>query len=124
MAAGSFVSVSVLAYVVGDKTLELVTGMLGPLVAATASWVLTEEIYRRDPARLTGVLITAFVAKAVLFAAYVAVMLKILGLRPVPFVASFTGYFIALYLIEALLMRKLFSGGRAEDGSVEAGRYR
>jgi len=27
----------------------------------------------------------------------------------VPFVASFTSYFIALYLIEALYMRRLFS---------------
>jgi hypothetical protein len=32
-------------------------------------------------------------------------------LRPLPFVASFTGYFVALYLTEALLMRRLFAGG-------------
>ena len=31
--------------------------------------------------------------------------------RPVPFVASFTSYFIALYLIEALYLRRLFAGG-------------
>ena len=38
-------------------------------------------------------------------------MLEVVGVRPVPFVVSFTGYFIALYLTEALLMRRLFAGG-------------
>jgi len=43
------------------------------------------------------------------FGAYVAVMLKVVGLHPTPFVVSFTSYFIALYLVEALLMRSLFA---------------
>jgi hypothetical protein len=38
-------------------------------------------------------------------------MLGVLSLRPVPFVASFTGYFIALYLAEALCLRRLLAGG-------------
>jgi hypothetical protein len=109
MAAGS-VAGALLLIAIGGRALgpEIVTGMLGPLAATTASWVVTEQTYRRDPVRLTGVLMTAFVAKMLFFGAYVAVMLKVVGLHPVPFVASFTGYFIALYLIEALLMRRLF----------------
>ena len=43
------------------------------------------------------------------FGAYVAVMLEVIGLRPTVFVVSFTSYFIALYLIEALLLRRLFT---------------
>ncbi len=41
-------------------------------------------------------------------------MMRGLGLRPMPFAASFTGYFVALLLAEALAMRKLFAtpGGR------------
>ena len=39
--------------------------------------------------------------------AYVAVMLKVLALRPMPFVVSFTSYFIALYFVEALGLRRL-----------------
>ena len=66
------------------------------------SWVLTERTYRRDPRALTAVMIAAFAVKMVFFGAYVAVMLSVVGLQPVPFVASFTGYFIALYLTEAL----------------------
>ena len=56
-------------------------------------------------------MIAAFAGKMVFFGAYVAVMLRRAGVRPVPFVASFTGYFIALYLIEALCLKRLFAGG-------------
>ena len=49
--------------------------------------------------------------KMLFFGTYVALMLRVVGLQPLPFVVSFTGYFIALYLTEALLMRRLFAGG-------------
>ena len=48
------------------------------------------------PERLTGVMMTGFALKMVFFGVYVVVMLRVLALRPVPFVVSFTGYFIAL----------------------------
>jgi len=54
-------------------------------------------------------MLSAFAAKVVWFGAYVIVMLAVVGLRPGPFVASFLGYFIALYVVEALLMRRLFA---------------
>jgi hypothetical protein len=46
--------------------------------------------------------------KAVFFGAYVAGMLRLIGLRPVPFVVSFTSYFIALHVTEAVFLRRLF----------------
>jgi hypothetical protein len=85
--------------------------MVAPLAAASVSWVLTERTYRRDPQALTGLMAVAFGAKMLFFGAYVVVMLKVVGLGPAAFVVSFTGYFIALYLTEALLMRRLFAGG-------------
>jgi hypothetical protein len=37
-------------------------------------------------------------------------MLRVLDLRPLPFVVSFTTYFIALHLFEALCLQRLFAG--------------
>ena len=91
--------------------MEVLYGMLGPLAMVTGSWILMERAYRRNPERLTAVMVAAFVGKLVFFGAYVTVMLRVLSLRPRTFVASFTGYFIALYLIEALYLRRLFAGG-------------
>ena len=83
--------------------------MLGPLAIVSGTWILTERTHRTNPAALTSVMIAAFGFKVVFFGGYVAVMLGLLALRPVPFVASFASYFIGLYLIEALYMRRLFS---------------
>lgn len=91
--------------------IEVLYGMLGPLAMVSGSWVLMERAYRRSPQRLTAVMVAAFAGKLVFFGAYVAVMLRVLSLRPRTFVASFTGYFITLYLIEALYLRRLFAGG-------------
>ena len=63
------------------------------------------------PERLTAVMIAGLGIKAVFFGVYVAVMLRPLALRATPFVASFTGYFIALHMMEALFMRRLFADG-------------
>ena len=95
---------------------ELLLGMVGPLAAVVVSWVIAERIWRANPERLTAVMIAAFAAKMVFFGAYVAVMLKVLAFRPVPFVASFTGHFIGLYGMEAVYLRRLFTQGQGRLG--------
>lgn len=87
----------------------VVFGMLGPLVAVVGSWIAVERTYRDNPARLTGVMLRAFAAKMLLFGAYVAVMLTVVKVDPVPFVLSFTAYFVVLYSVQAALLQRLFS---------------
>ena len=89
--------------------LAVVLGIVGPLLVAAVSWVAAVRTWRREPQRLTAVMMAAFAGKMVFFAAYVAFMLSVLSLRPVPFVASFTISFIALHLVEALALRRLLS---------------
>jgi hypothetical protein len=91
----------------------IVFGMTGPLVSTIASWVVTERTHSSAPARLTSVLITAFAIKAVLFGAYVVVALAVLDLRPIPFLASFTSYYVALHFGEALLLKRLLAHDRS-----------
>jgi hypothetical protein len=100
---------TVAALVDARTRIEVLFGMLGPLAVTIATWVVMERTYRCNPAALTSVMMAAFGVKLVFFGVYVAVMLGLLLLRPVPFVASFTSCFIGLYLIMALSMRRLFS---------------
>ena len=88
---------------------EVLFGMLGPLASAGATWIAVERSHAAAPERLTGVLVTGLALKMLFFGLYVAVMLRVLMLRPVPFVVSFTGYFIALYVMEALFLRRLLT---------------
>ena len=87
-------------------------GMIGPLVVTCGSWMLAERTYRHHPESLTSLMMAGFAGKLVFFGAYVAAMLRLLTLRPMPFVVSFTGYFIALHMTEALCLRRLFLGTR------------
>ena len=92
---------------------EVLYGMAGPLAVAAVSWIVTKRAYAANPAGLMGVLVAGMAIKAVLFGAYVVVMLRVVALRPVPFVASFTSYFIGLHMVEALLMQRLFKSAAA-----------
>jgi hypothetical protein len=88
---------------------ELLLGMAGPLVAASATWAMVERTYRANPARVPRLMLAAFFTKMVFFGAYVIIALRVLRLQPTPFIVSFTCYFVALHLAEALLLRRLFA---------------
>src|SRR5258708_13429576 len=110
MTAAAVGSAVVAVAIAGRQTAaEVLLGMLAPLAAATVSWVLTERTYTRAPQQLTALMIGAFGAKMLFFGAYVAVMLKVVGLRPTPFVVSFTSYFIAFYLTQSLFIHLSFA---------------
>ena len=97
MAGASVLVWLAVSVVIGrEASLEVFFGMFGPLLVACATWVMAERTYRRDPKVLTGLMVAAFAFKLVFFGAYVAVMLRIVGLRLVPFSVGFSSYFIAL----------------------------
>jgi hypothetical protein len=92
----------------GRAVTEIWLGMLAPLVVVVVSWKLIERVYRQHPERLTALMMKAFAAKLIFFGAYVGLAIGVLRVQPIPFIVSFTAYFIALHLIEALSMKRLF----------------
>jgi len=87
---------------------ELLLGMAAPLVVGVATMVVVERVYRRDPGKLTQLMIKAFGVKMVLFGAYVAAVILLTTLNSTPFILSFCAYFIGLHLTEAWMLRSLF----------------
>jgi hypothetical protein len=90
---------------------SILLGIVGPLIAVSLSWVAMARTFRQDPSRLTSLMMMAFVAKMLFFAGYVALALKVLDVRPVPFAASFVVSFIGLYLMEAVSLRRMLAAG-------------
>jgi len=112
MVAASVASCLIAAALVDARMrAELLWGMAGPLAAAALSWVMAERTWRQRPQALTAVMITGFAAKLLFFGVYVAVLIRVAALKPAPFVASFTAYFVGLLFIEALHLRRLFQPG-------------
>jgi uncharacterized Tic20 family protein len=107
--AGAVSWLLVWALVDRPTSVAVLFGLLGPLVVSAVSWVMSERTFRRNPEGLNAQMTMAFGGKMVFFGAYVAVVLRGLSQPTVPFVASFTAYFIALHLCEALLLRRLFT---------------
>ena len=112
MVGASAVSFLALVAATGSSLMpELVLGMAGPLTSAVLTWQVLERTHGSAPERLTGVMITAFGVKVVLFALYVVVLLAVLELRPKPFMLSFTGYYVGLHVVEAMFLRRLLTDG-------------
>jgi hypothetical protein len=88
---------------------EVLYGLLAPLMVAIVSWFIVKRAYLANPAGLMGVLLAGMTIKLMFFAAYAFLMLRVLHLRPIPFVASFTSSFIVLHNLEALFLRRLFT---------------
>ena len=112
MIAGSLTTAGVLAAVFGTRVMpELALGLAGPLLSAVVSWQILERTHRAAPERLTNVMITSFGVKVLLFGLYLVLMLKVLALRPMPFMLSFTGYYVALHVVEAVCLKRLLANG-------------
>jgi hypothetical protein len=90
--------------------MEILLGVAGPSVGVLTAWLLMVRTFRRNPAALTRLMMIAFAAKMIFFGAYVAFVLRMLPVRPIPFVVAFTSAFIALYTMQAFALRRLLTG--------------
>jgi hypothetical protein len=109
MAGASLLSWLAVSALRGDQNPEAFYGMLGPLVSGSLTWMAIDRVWRSSPAGLTAVMIVGFAAKLAFFALYVVIMIRVMSLRPVPFVAAFVSYFIALYAMQALFLKRLIA---------------
>jgi hypothetical protein len=108
MLSGSILSSIVLTALLGaDTGFEIWLGMLGPLLSALISWIAMQRYYTRRPGRMTSLLIKAFAAKMIFFAAYITVLLSKGWVRPIPFAISFTAYYLCLHIMEAIGLHRL-----------------
>lgn len=120
LAAGSVAAWLAAIVVAAPFRREIWFGMLAPLLAAVISWVWVARTFHRSHGRVTNVMLVAFGVKVVFFGVYVAVMLRGLALRPVPFMLGFTAYFIGLHAAEAWWLQRLFrSGSDARNSELE-----
>ena len=100
---------ALVALVVSDAAIEIMLGLLAPLVVAIGSWRLMERAYRRSPEQLARLMVRAFLGKLVAFGLYVTLAVSALSLDATWFIGSFALSFIVLHLAEAAQLQRLFS---------------
>lgn len=106
LAAGS----ALLALVVSDAAVEIMLGLLAPLVVALGSWRLMESAHRRSPERLSRLMVYAFLGKLVFFAVYLTVTVGAFSLDRTWFIGAFAVSFVVLHLTEAVQLQRLQAG--------------
>ena len=84
------------------------SGMLGPVMAWNVDWVLTKRAYRKDLNHFTAFRLKAFASKMIFFGIYVTGALSLLQLSSMPFVIGFTSSFLAVFITEAYMLKRLF----------------
>ena len=100
-----------------DALVEILLGMIAPLAITTATFVLVERAYKRDPQDVTAIMLRMFVAKMLVIGAYVTMVLGVLAVQTTPFIVSFSAYFLGLYFVEFLCLRHLM-GVSAETTEI------
>jgi hypothetical protein len=111
MIAGAIGSAAVAGLVTApDIRAAIVLGMVGPLAATIGTWVAVEQAYRRDPLAVTGVMLRAWLIKALFFTIYLIAVIRGLGVNGQPFAVSLASYFLVLHTVEAMLLKRLFRG--------------
>jgi hypothetical protein len=92
-----------------DAVAAAFMGMLAPLIVGIATIIMVERTTRNAPRALTSRMTIAFLAKMLFYAAYVSVVLAVVTTTPIPFMVSFTVYFVALQFTEAVYFKTLFT---------------
>ena len=107
LAGAALASATLAAVAAPGAALEIWLGLAAPLVAAICTHVAIARTHRRDPARLTGVMVRLFAGKFILFGAYIVLAMTGLSLDAAPFLLSFVAYFAVLHVAEAAHLRRL-----------------
>jgi hypothetical protein len=90
-----------------NYTSEIFLGMAAPLLLSIVSIMWSESSFKKSPQHLTNTLVKSFIVRAIFLAVYFILIFTYYDFEQIPFIISFTGFFIIFYVIEALFIQKL-----------------
>ena len=84
---------------------ELFLGMIIPWSISLISIVKTHSVYNLNPEKLINHMTKAMLIKMMSYGLLLIIIFNFISFNPLPFIISFTGYFLALHIIEAFTLR-------------------
>lgn len=90
-------------------TKEIFLGMIAPLIIGIMSIILLSIAHQKSSEKVNKIMIKLFAGKMVFYALYFIYIFTFYTFNPMPFILSFTGYFITLHISEALFLRSVFN---------------
>ena len=87
---------------------EIFLGMVLPWLISLISISKTHFVYNINPEKLIKHMTTAMLMKMLSYGLLLVIMFTFISFNPLPFIISFTGYFLVLHITEAFVLRCIF----------------
>ena len=84
---------------------EIFLGMFLPWIISLISISKTHSVYNIDPIKLTKHMTTAMLMKMLSYGLLLIIIFTFISFNPIPFIISFTSYYLTLHLTEAFIVR-------------------
>ena len=84
---------------------EIFLGMVIPWSISLISISKTHSVYNINPEKLIKHMTKAMLMKMVSYGILLVIIFTFISFNPLPFIISFTGYFLALHITEAFVLR-------------------
>jgi len=90
-----------------DYKFEITLGWLLPVFAGIATMYFINKALKKDSVTLTKTLAKGFALKMVYYGFSIFLINKLYSFQPIPFVCSFSGFFIGFHGLEAVVIKRI-----------------
>ena len=87
--------------------LELLLGWILPVLAGTVTLYFIDSAAQKDPFLVTKTLVKGFILKMIYYGATILTLFKLYSFEPIPFVCSFSSFFLGLHVLEAVIIKRI-----------------
>tara|TARA_B110000014_G_C20119610_1_gene592726 strand:+ start:951 stop:1298 length:348 start_codon:yes stop_codon:yes gene_type:complete len=86
---------------------EIFFGWLLPAFAGTVTMYFVLSSSNKEPTALTKILAIGFAIKMLYYGIVILLLIKLYAFEPIPFICSFSGFFMGLHAIEAVIIKRI-----------------
>ena len=85
---------------------ELIIGWLLPALSGIITMYFINMAFKISSIELTKTLMKGFLLKMIYYIFAIFLLHKIYSFKPIPFICSFSGFFIGLHILEAIIIKR------------------
>ncbi len=104
-----FGSWGLLSSVLPEISREILLGMIFPWSMFLLSVLITQIMHLKFSFNITKYLGIAMITKMILYGIIIVAIFSFMSFNPIPFIISFTGYYLMLHLTEAYIVRSFIN---------------
>ena len=87
--------------------LALFLGWILPVLAGIVTLHFIGSAAKKDPFLVTKILVKGLAIKMVYYGATILILFKLYSFEPIPFICSFSGFFLGLHVLEAVIIKRI-----------------